>query len=57
MCQKLRVFLCYSIRFYKFLILKYTNTFAFSSLNRNFAVTLHKNNKLSLIYLDGTKEF
>ena len=43
--------------FYKFLILKYTNTFAFSSLNRNFAVTLHKNNKLSLIYLDGTKEF
>jgi len=42
---------------HEFLMLNNTNTFAFSSLNRNFAVTLHKINKLSLIYLDGTKEF
>lgn len=32
-------------------------TMYFVLLFHSFEVTLHKNNKLSLIYLDGTKEF
>ncbi len=40
--KKNAIFLFYSTRLNKFLSLKNTNSFAFSSLNRNFALPLNK---------------